>query len=219
MAQIAPTVSLPPYVPQYVRSVSFPEVKLRAESFRRNSIPYNMPEWDEPVGEFKITFLVDTWDATNRCDVCDLLDLWIALSRAGRGARTNGYYTSNNEGYFLLDASYKVNSRFDINVSLVRGAIPAVTTPTQSVQQAQAIVNLNANQVGAATMVEHTKWIVRKAWCAGYKLADLVYNDNQLMTIDATFYPETIERDAACTVEPALLGSPVAQTGPTDPTN
>jgi hypothetical protein len=216
MAQVAPDTAVSIFVPQYVRSVSFPEVKIRPEPFRRNSIPYNMPTWDEPVGEFKITFLTDTWDSINRCDVCNLLDLWVALSRAGRGARTNQYYTNGGIGWFLLDATYKVSSRFDINVSLVRGAIPAATTPTQSVQQAQAIVNLNANQIGAATMVEHTKWIARNAWCAGYKLGDLNYSENQLMTIEASFFPETIERDdsgSSVNVENEISDSPVPLTG------
>jgi len=171
-----------------------------------------MPEWDEPVGEFKITFLVDTWNSTNRCDVCDLLDLWTALSRAGRGARTNQYYTKMNYGYFLLDSDYRVTSRFDINVSLVRGAVPAAATPTQSVQQAQSIAAMNSNQIGATAMIAHTKWIVRKAWCAGYKLSDLAYPDNQLMTIEASFYPEIIERDDAGTVKTKIKGSPSLRT-------
>ena len=222
--------SMPFMIPQFVRSVSFPEVKVRTEPYRRDSIPFNMPSWDEPVDGVKIVFLMDTYDGNNQSNVCDLLDMWVALTRAGRGSRNGGY--RNNTGWFTLDASYKVACQFDINISLLRGAVTS-QAQLQAASDAAALNNVNAalynsyvqdyerQQAAAAAgeepdyvlnapgpepatvsstlpftdMVEHTKWVLRQAWCAGYKLADLNYTEAGLATVEATFYPETIERE------------------------
>ena len=205
---------VPRQYPQFVRSISFPEVKLKAEPIRRASIAYNMPSWDDPVDPVKIIFVVDTHDGGNQSDVCDLLDVWIALSRAGRGSRSDGY-PANATGYFLLDASYSVHCRFDIYVSLLRGVMPS----TQDEIDAQAIRQLNetaytaysdrlaqaltlrpnppvpAAQVAPPEMMEHTKWVLKNAWCGGYKLRDLSYTETELMTVEATFYVEDIQRE------------------------
>ena len=201
--------TMPQIVPQYVKSISFPEVRLRAEPFRRSSVPYQMPSWDEPVEPVKITFLLDTWNdpensaVSNHSDVCDLLDVWVALSRAGRGARAGGY-AADGRGYYLLDASYGVTCRFNLYVRLLRGVLPALAvqamrTSGLGAEAAVAAAVAAKTSTGSSVisdMVEHTKWRLLNAWCSGYKLMDLSYAASELMTVEASFYPETIARDS-----------------------
>jgi len=229
--QSAANVKLNAQLRQFVRSVSLPEVRLKAEVFRRDSVPYNMPNWDDPVEAAKITFVVDTWEGTDRSDTADLLDAWVALTRAGRGARYGGFAGLSPQGYFTLDSNFSTTCRFDINVSLLRGNMQNIvqglsgTTTTGQVNGAQlaAVAKYNSllkqqaarqSNQGAATstpagpqgapsataaatlpqMEEHTKWVLRQCWCAGYKLSDLNYTESQLLTLEATFYPEAVER-------------------------
>lgn len=184
-----------------------------------------MPSWDDPVGPVKIVFLVDTWETdADRSDVVELLDIWIGLVRAGRGSRNNGY--KPYVGHFTLDANYGVTCQFDINVSLLRGTVPQMSDAQllkrnneintvayeQSMvdyqQQVQAIgeepglINPpsftgGGNIFSTTDLLEHTKWVLRRAWCGGYKLSDLNYQETQVTTVEATFYPETIERNTA----------------------
>ena len=45
----------------YATSVSLPEQKINAEVVRRDSRPYHMPSWDEPVGQIKIDFVHESF--------------------------------------------------------------------------------------------------------------------------------------------------------------
>ena len=222
-------IELAPMIPQFVRSVSFPDTKVRAEAFRRDSVPFNLPSWDEPVDSLRIVFIVDTYEATDKSVVVDLLDTWSALTRAGIGSRSAGYTAAGREGTFLLDANYSVQCRFDVNISLIRG-IQADTRATM----AQAVADLNSRYAAQEAayvkalaengdealslrptppaippytdMLEHTKWVARNCWVSGYKLTDLTYQDSQLLQVEATFYPEAIERVTTLPIS----GSPVA---------
>jgi hypothetical protein len=229
---------VPVMFPQYVRSIALPESIVKPEVYRRDSIPYNMPGWDDPIGAVKVTFLLDTWDTDyDKSDVIRFLDLWVGLTRAGRGARGSGFTNLNRQ--FILDDDYGVRCQFDIYVSLLRGAL---LNTEQALSDVRRVVQLNdailkqyeesmveyrqqVANVGAepgiltvpsyrqerATlflpdMLEHAKWRVGNAWCAGYKLQDLSYTESQVMSVEATFYPESIESSNL----PYLVGSPVA---------
>lgn len=106
-------------MPHYVKSITLPELRTKADPVRRDSVSYNMPSWDDPLDPIKLNFMIDTHDDFNRIDVISFLDTWLALSRAGRGARYQGY--TNTRNCITLNADYRVDFMFDVNVYLLRG--------------------------------------------------------------------------------------------------
>lgn len=139
-------LELPPIKPQLARSVTFPENKVRPDQVRRDSVAYNMPCWDEPLDAIRIVFLVDTWDADNRSDIVEVLDVWLALVRAGRGARQLGYLTPR--GWYTLDKNYRVECSYDVHIHLLRGNSPSGTQAAiaQSVTAQALQIQPQANQ-------------------------------------------------------------------------
>ena len=109
-----------PILPQYVRSVTLPELRTKSDPIRRDSVAYNMPSWDDPLDPIKINFLLDTHEQDDTSDVIQFLDAWLAVTRAGRGSRVGGYYKPN--GWLTLNADYTIDFRFNINLYLLRGA-------------------------------------------------------------------------------------------------
>lgn len=106
-------------LPQFVRSVTLPELKTRAEPIRRDSVPYQMPSWDEPLEPVKVTFVLDTNNEDDKSSVIQFLDSWLALTRAGRGDRFQGYTST---GWLTLDQNYRVNYAYNFHLFLLRGA-------------------------------------------------------------------------------------------------
>lgn len=243
----AAKIRLAPILPQYVRSVTLPEIRTKADPVRRDSIPYNVPSWDDPLDAVKITFLLDTHNEDDRSDVVQFLDGWLALTRAGRGRRYGGY--TQGAGWLELDANYRVDNTFDVNVYMLRGADLTVggfvNDGTDRVQfqtfmaQANAafrnqkktsglvqqgapvpLVELdNSNEtaityaqqsdgdVVAQDMVIHTIYALHDAWLAAYKIADLSYTESNIVTVDATFYVDSIDRPQALGVEGAAFST------------
>lgn len=110
-------------LPQFARSVTFPENRVKSEPVRRDSIPYQMPSWDDPLDPVKIVFFLDTSDTEDSSSVVEFLDTWLALVRAGRGSRKNGF--SSPAGHLLLNSDYRVDFNFNVTVHLLRGCMPA----------------------------------------------------------------------------------------------
>lgn len=220
-------IQLSPVEPQFVKSVSIPDLKIKAEVIAKNSIPVHFPSWDEPVEPAKISFLLDTYSAEDKSAVLDMLDTWIALTRAGHGKKFGGFGSGSQEtGYFLLDSTFRTNCRFDIQVKFLRGklksaqAAPVDLIPQVNGEVAASRLNEAATQhdifarytvpnssILEPDMEEHMRIVLRKAWCAGYKVSDLNYGDSQLVTVDAIFYPEATERGTL----PAFIGSAKTQ--------
>lgn len=115
----AANVQLAPVIPQYVRSVTLPELRTKADPVRRDSIPYNMPSWDDPLDPIKLVFLLDTKDEDDNSNVINFLDAWLALTRAGRGERAKGYSPGN---WLKLNSDFRVDFQFAVNIFLLRGA-------------------------------------------------------------------------------------------------
>lgn len=216
-------------LPQYVRSLVLPELRTKAEPIRRDSVPVNMPSWDDPLDPVKITFLMDAHGQEDRSDVMLFLNTWLALTRAGRGSRFQGY--SAPQGYLLLDSDYQVNFQFNINLYLLSGAALAqggYADASQDASQAQAAVlanetyrNMRAQsgliQDGGApppvpstpaatayapmdegspveqNMVVQAVYILRNAWLGAYKISDLNYKENDLVSVESTFYVDDIQ--------------------------
>ena len=157
---------LSPVPPQCVKSLTLPELRTKPEAVRRDSIPYQMPSWDDPLDPVKITFMLDSENSP----VTALLDAWLALSRAGRGSRTGGYVNSN--GYITLNAQYSVDFRFDIGVNLLRGS--ATGKPDLS------------------ALVTGSSYTLKNAWLGGYRLTDLSMTESVLVAVDAVFYADDV---------------------------
>lgn len=107
-------------LPQFVKAVTLPELKTRPEAIRRDSVPYQMPSWDEPLEPVKVTFVLDTNNEDDKSSVMQFLDAWLALTRAGRGSRFQGYTST---GWLTLDQNYSVNCAFNFHLFLLRGAV------------------------------------------------------------------------------------------------
>lgn len=220
-------VQLVPVLPQFVQSVSLPEIRLKSEPFRRDSIAYSMPSWDDPLDALKITFIMDVNENANESVVCRLLDAWLAVVRAGRGSRRSGYFSPASAP--TLDANYRANFQFDFKVSLLRGSVLAATTPSSEdvsrsrselnrqnviLQQQQQLLQRNTlpGTVGRRPTAPVSQPVSRSlfsalqvaadyritgAWLAGYKIMDLSYGSSGVVTVDATFYVDSVDQDAA----------------------
>jgi len=161
-------------LPHYVKSINLPESRLKPDTVRRESVPYPMPSWDDPLDPAKITFLLDTHEQDDYSAVVNFLDAWMALTRAGRGDRYRNY--NSNHGHLLLNSDFRVDFQFNIFIYLVRG--------------------LNASDVPANIykgMRAHSIWVLTHAWLGGYKLSDFTYSESGLTTVEATFYADSIE--------------------------
>lgn len=227
-------LQLAPIIPQYVRSATLPELRTKAEPVRRDSIPFQMPSWDDPLDPVKIVFLYDTKGQNDSSDVARFLDAWLALTRAGRGSRAMGYSPLGN--WFKLNSDYRVDFQFNIQLYLLRGQnitvggfavdgepsnaewarITALANATYRndrkrmglIQQGNPValpeddisfetaVGYSGFDPGAAyeqDMVIHTIYVLKNAWLGAYKISDLSYTDSTLVTVEATFYVDSVD--------------------------
>ena len=111
--------AVPKLLPQFVQSVTFPELKVKPEVYRRDSVPFNMPSWDEPLDAVKISFLVDTYENSNQSMVVSTMQAWQAIVRAGRGSREGLYNPSAN--WIPLNENYRYDYTFPIRIAQLRG--------------------------------------------------------------------------------------------------
>lgn len=205
---------LPDLPTYFAQSISLPELKVAAEVFKRDSVPYQMPVQDEPVGQTKITFIMDSPGAVSRSKIYQLLDTWRLFTRAGRT-------TFGAENAIPLNDHYTVTHAFNIGVQLLRGAsqpfitqisngvgndyfnnINLFTTKQQSVspdlrqaQMDQIMDNVaQTDLVGVINDLEVCgHYILEQAWLSSFKISDLTYvNGNTIATIDAIFYCENL---------------------------
>lgn len=157
---------------QLVQSVSLPETKIKVEPFRRDSLPYNMPSWDEPLEAVKMTFLLDT--NTNAVSTMqDFLRQWLELVRAGRGFRSTGYKPDNHgTPPILLDANYRSPYRYDCFLSFLRGS-----------NNGETFSDLEAWQTLK----------LQQAYVTSFRISDLSYTNSALVTLEACFQVEALE--------------------------
>jgi len=133
--------SVPVMYPQFVQSVTFPELKMKPEVFRRDSVPFNMPSWDEPLDAVKIVFLLDTNTNPNQSRVISVLQAWQAIVRAGRGDRSALY--ADNRSAIPLNANFRYDYAYSIRIAQLRGgeAMQSGLTDQQVQQMNQAMLN------------------------------------------------------------------------------
>jgi hypothetical protein len=163
----------------YASSVTFPELTVNAVEIRQDSRPFNMPSWDAPVGLFNITFIHDVGRVKqgdiSRSEIYTLLESWRALVRAGRGSMSNLPSSASGLVHVDLDQDYKIKFRFDIPVTLLRGAG-------------------QFDGKGGVTIAESddveisTRYVLKKAWLSTLKISDLTYRQSEMSTVSAGFY-------------------------------
>jgi hypothetical protein len=220
---------IPPIFPQYVQSVSIPENRLKPDVFRRESIPYQMPSWDDPLDPVKITFLMETAsvdDSSFAVSNTQLLMLrWMQLVRAGRGERSSGYLAALPPlSTVVLNDSFQAPYRFDVSVFLIRGKVIGAAAVSPQVLAQQNAIDQNTRvqqqkvrnalqmpdvELSASLPARGTPPVVQKPqfcelvswqhirlqqlWLAGFKISDLSYTQNGLVTIETTFYAESVD--------------------------
>lgn len=208
-----------PDVPRYFpASISIPEQKVRAEMVRRDSKPYNMPSWDEPLDSFKILFVMDDGGKNSVSDesqstIYTILDIWRSLVRAGRGAM-------GAEPSIRLDDHYRIDYAWPIYLYMLKGySLPkqffgSKRTRLQGPEGATYEVAFDGDS--AANIEEQVTYVNSAAanfsnymsqmstlevaqilhfdgaWLSGFKVVDLDYNQASTAHIEASFFAESI---------------------------
>lgn len=210
--------NLAPVMPHYVRSCTLPEQRTKSEPIRRDSLAYNMPSWDDPLDPVKLVFLMET-SSGRSSKVIQFLDTWLALTRAGRGSRANGYYEPD---WLTLNSAYSIDFRFNVNLHFLRGAsttsnfvqdntVSAVTSANQVTPTATSItaagnalnatIGATVNNQGSSgvnsNLVLHTTYVLKNAWLAAYKISDFNYAENSLINVETTFYIDSYDVENA----------------------
>lgn len=261
-----------PAVPAYfAMSVTLPELRVKPEMFRRDSRPYQMPAWDDPLDSIRMVFILDVGGEARASVIYRVLEAWRALVRAGRGSMTNGY-TGLNRGspgrrLVRLNSDYRMDYAFNIPITLLKGAVPVVNS-TRAAQEAafsglavsqQVSTNyFNAQQrvseslklIGVSKLSGTTSqaqlsvdvqlaasraavfnstagsstddddiidnhlqisgsYLLTRCWLGGFKITELNYAQNGLVSIEATLYAEDILDEAidpTVDVEHGIIG-------------
>ncbi len=180
-------VSLPFVPPKlasyYVRVMGLPELRVRPDVVRRDSRPYQMPSWDDPCEAVRMTFLLDCFQPGKvfnpyRSDVYQMLDVWRAVVRAGRGGMSTEYAIT-------LDNNYRIDYAHDIGLNLLRPDVPEfnpnVTTSDAVTNDLQYSLQLK----------------LVNCWLAGFRLEEVSYEGSKFLHIEATFYTEDVRQLAA----------------------
>jgi hypothetical protein len=118
-------ISLDTIPAYFAQSVSFPELRVKPDQFRRDSRPYNMPVWDDPPDGVKINFILDAAEEGKSSRIYRVLDAWRSLVRAGRGAMSS-------ETLPDLNANYRIDFQFNINIALLKGGSAHATQTAQN---------------------------------------------------------------------------------------
>jgi hypothetical protein len=202
--------------PYFVQSVSLPELKVNAEPYRRDSRPYMMPVFDEPLGAITARFYLETPTSPQGSVVYHLMDTWRAFVRGGRGAYTR-------EGNIpKLDANFQIQYAFNASLTLYRGCtVPEIIDyftgvgqeyygdKTAFIQEVDGIKDpdlkikrLNAlrtsaglfDDLGVKNDLEMCGlYSLEKMWLSSFKLTEFNYTQgNQLTLVEATFYADNI---------------------------
>jgi hypothetical protein len=115
------SITLPPIPSYFAQSVSIPELRVKPDAFRRDSRPYNMPVFDEPLDPVKIVFVLDAPLPGYVSRIYHVLDSWRKLVRAGRGSMSQ-------EVAVALNNNYRIDFQFNITVMLLRGGRAAINS-------------------------------------------------------------------------------------------
>jgi hypothetical protein len=191
-----------PYVPPvlasyFVQSVSLPEMKVRADPVRRDSRAYQTPSWDEPLEVVTMSFALDSYRVGGanaspyKSDIYQMLEVWRAVVRAGRGSVSNEYA-------LRLDGNYRFDYAFNVSLTLMRGGVPKVILPSEP---GGIYLAAMAAIPGALTVINDLEKAMQfqliRCWLGGFKMNDLNYDTAKVLLLTATFYADDIRQDPA----------------------
>ena len=207
-------------LPQHAQSVVLPDLnKIRVEQVRRDSIPYPMPSWDECLEPIIATFWLESISPN---PVIVLLERWSSLVRAGRGKRMfSADHAASGEDAFatalVLDKNYSISFRFYIYIYMLQGSISIVQGSEREqivvkkirdlsaapemggyiCSTAYAISKLGSELSNDYCKIEQVKIWKARVWLSSYKISELDYKANGLVTVTATFQPDFIQLESS----------------------
>lgn len=170
----------------YAQSIDFPRLAISAVEIMKQSKPYNLPGYDEALGEIRISFIHDLdtnlTDDIRRSRIYTLLQAWRGLVRAGRGPMSQ-------ELVWSVDSSFKLPQfRYDVGVRFMAG-VPFNTADGKDVSE--AILN-DASRLTDA--VEGSSlYVLKKMWLSGLQLGTASMNKREVQTIEATLYADDLQ--------------------------
>lgn len=174
-----------PFVPPklgtyFVSAVGLPELRVRSEVVRRDSRPYQMPSWDEPCDVVRMVFILDCFRPGKvfnpyRSDIYQMLDVWRAVVRAGRGSMST-------EFAITLDNNYRIDYAYNVGVNLMRGVVPNASLVTT--QPSASVNELDLSM----------QYTLVNCWLSSFKLTELNYESAKIAQIEAVFYAEDVRQ-------------------------
>ena len=155
-----------------IQQLSLPATTVNSDAFRRGSIPYVMPTFDNQLDAVRVVFMIDGGDRAvtqmNGSYVLNFIEAWHMLVRAGRQPRGSGYWVRLTQN---LTSSF----RFPVTLRFLRG----------SAYQDPATLGADELEPGMELTLEN-------AWVSSYKLSDLTYLSTGLLTLDVTLVCEAV---------------------------
>src|ERR1051326_3594086 len=146
----------------YLQSISLPELKVGGQVVHRESRPYYVPDYDEPIEPIRMKFNMDAPHRTSVSEVIKFLTAWRMLVRAGRGS-------FGQEWSIRLNQDYRIDYAFNVSLRLLRGGTLSTSRN-------------NNLQIASECTIE-------SAWLSSFQLSELNYSTgNQHATVDAVFY-------------------------------
>lgn len=199
-------------IPTYfAQTVDIPELKTNAEKYYRDSRPFMMPAYDEPLGNIKIIFYMDS-PLQKVSKIYRLLDTWRAYVRAGRGAMSQEFAINLNE-------NFRIDYAFPVSVLLLRGAdtlniigaesfadsgvnsssiatnFPELTTlpvERRAARLAEILRDRSSQPQGVENdLVVCGEYALDKVWLSSFKMTQLDYKTGNVITmLEANMFAE-----------------------------
>lgn len=165
----------------YANAVSLPELKVNTQVYYRDTIPFNMPGFDDPVGPVRITFNLDTPTGGSSSKIYALLEQWRSLVRTGRGNFADENEPKSLNGTAINGVKYSPVFRFDIPLRYYRGV--------SELDQ----ISLNDDQDSSGTLIPSSIYNIKNGWLSSIQLSELSYSSGSTpATVTAQIYPEII---------------------------
>lgn len=174
----------------FAKSVALPDLKVKSEPIRRDSRAYPMPSWDEPLEPVRIIFWLDSFGPGRagvdpyRSDIYQMLNVWRAVVRAGRGSMSS-------EFAITLDGNYSMDYAFDVRVLLMR----ASSNPTVN-----GTATATANRTVPSSIMNDLEYSLQlrmvNCWLSSFRVSELDYEGTKFVQLDTTFYAEDIRQES-----------------------
>ncbi len=170
----------------FAKSVALPDLKIRSEPIRRDARPYPMPSWDEPLEPVRIVFWLDAFGPGHtgvdpfRSDIYQMLNVWRAVVRAGRGSMSS-------EFAITLNGNYSIDYAFDVRVLMMRASSRPTLNSALNTTNEQAVMN----------DLEYSLQLrMVNCWLGAFRVSELDYEGAKIVQLDTTFYAEDIRQES-----------------------